>query len=169
MTGDLLEIAAADRKDPAAATAPDRGFVVLASVKDVAAATDWVAKEAGGTASTATYGDGTITTVDRGGMTLAWATRGTVLLLGPEVTVKAALDTNGASPIAASSAFVAAKSAAPGAYLGFGYLDTADLAAGPRLDGRQPDRRSRGVPGQRDGGRPGMVGRVRARHGWRRS
>jgi hypothetical protein len=127
LTGDLLQIAAADRKDPAAATAPDRGFVVLANVKDVTAATDWVAKEAGGTASTSTYGDGTITTVDRGGMTLAWATRGTVLLLGPEVTVKAALDTHGASPIAASSAFVAAKSAAPGAYLGFGYLDTATL------------------------------------------
>ena len=127
LTGDLLDIAAADRKDPAAATAPDRGFVVLANVKDVAAATAWVAKEAGGTASTATYGDGTITTVDRGGMTLAWATRGTVLLLGPEVTVKAALDTQGASPVAASSAFVAAKAAAPGAYLGFGYLDTATL------------------------------------------
>ena len=48
---------------------------MLASVKDVAAATAWVAKEAGGTASTATYGDGTITTVDHDGMTLAWATR----------------------------------------------------------------------------------------------
>ena len=80
-----------------------------------------------GTASTATYGDGTITTADHDGMTLAWATRGTVLLLGPEVTVKAALDTQGASPVAASSAFVAAKAAAPGAYLGFGYLDTATL------------------------------------------
>src|ERR1700690_710379 len=127
LTSDLLDIAAADRKDPAAATAPDRGFVVLASIKDVAAATAWVAKEAGGTASTATYGDGTITTVDHDGMTLAWATRGTVLLLGPEVTVKAALDTQGASPVAASSAFVAAKAAAPGAYLGFGYLATATL------------------------------------------
>src|SRR5664280_2656701 len=41
LTGDLLDIAAADRKDPAAATAPDRGFVVLANVKDVAAATSW--------------------------------------------------------------------------------------------------------------------------------
>ncbi len=127
VTGDLLDIAAADRNDPATAKAPDRGFVVLASVKDVAAATDWVAKEVGGTASTSAYADGTITTVDRGGMTLAWATRGTVLFLGPEVTVKAALDTNGASPVAASSGFMAAKAAAPGAYLGFGYLDTASL------------------------------------------
>ena len=127
LTGDLLDIAAADRRDPAAAAAPDRGFVVLANVKDITAATGWVAKEAGGTPSTTKYGDGTITTVDRDGMTLAWATRGTVLLLGPEVTVKAALDTHGASPVAASSAFVAAKGAAPGAYLGFGYLDTATL------------------------------------------
>jgi hypothetical protein len=127
ITRDLLDLAAAAGKDPSAVKAPDRGVVVLASVKDVAAATAWVAKQAGGTPSTATYGDGPITTVDKGGMTVAWATRGTVLLLGPEASVKAALDTKGASPVAASSAFVAAKKAAPSAYLGFGYLDTRSL------------------------------------------
>jgi hypothetical protein len=127
ITRDLLDLAAAAGKDPSAVKAPDRGVVVLASVKDVAAATAWVAKQAGGTPSTATYGDGPITTVDKGGMTVAWATRGTVLLLGPEASVKAALDTKGASPVAASSAFVAARKAAPSAYLGFGYLDTRSL------------------------------------------
>jgi len=127
VTRDLLDLATAARKDPTAVTRPDRGVVVLASVKDVAAATAWVAKEAGGTPSTTTYGDGSITTVEKNGMALAWATRGTVLLLGPEVSVKAALDTKGASPVAASSAFVAAKATAPSAYLGFGYLDTKSL------------------------------------------
>ena len=127
MTRDLLDLAAAAQKDPSAVKAPDRGAVILVSVKDVAAATAWVAKQAGGTPSTATYGDGTITTVEKGGTTIAWATRGTVLLLGPEASVKAALDTRGASPVAASSGFVAARKSAPSAYLGFGYLDTRSL------------------------------------------
>src|SRR5664279_6518934 len=82
VTRDVLDLAAAAQKDPSSVKAPDRGVVVIASVKDVAAATAWIAKQIGGTPSTATYGDGQITTVDKGGMTLAWATRGTVLLLG---------------------------------------------------------------------------------------
>jgi Protein of unknown function (DUF3352) len=127
VTRDLLDLAAAAGKNPSAATAPDRGVVVLASVKDVALATAWVAKEAGGAPITTTYGDGSITTVDRNGMTLAWATRGTVLLLGPEVSVKAALDTKGASPVAASSGFTAARATAPSAYLGFGFIDTKSI------------------------------------------
>jgi hypothetical protein len=127
VTRDLLDAAAAARTDPASAAPPDQGYVVLASVKDVVAATAWIAREVGGTPSTAAYGDGSITTVTRDGLNIAWATRGTVLLLGAEATVKAALDTNGASPVAASSAFVAAKGSAPGAYLGFGYLDTRTL------------------------------------------
>ncbi len=127
VTRDLLDLAAAAGKNPSAATVPDRGVVVLASVKDVALATAWVAKEAGGVPTTTAYGDGSITTVDRNGMTLAWATRGTVLLLGPEVSVKAALDTKGASPVAASSSFTAARAAAPSAYLGFGFIDTKSI------------------------------------------
>jgi len=127
VTRDLLDLAAAAQKDPSAVKVPDRGAVVLASVKDAAAATAWVAKQAGGTPTTTAYGDGQITTVDKGGVSLAWATRGTVLVLGPEASVKAALDTKGASPVAASSAFVAARKAAPNAYLGFGYLDTRSL------------------------------------------
>ncbi len=127
VTRDLLDLAGAAQKDPSAVKVPDRGVVVLASVKDAAAATAWVAKEAGGTPSTTTYGDGQITTVDKGGVSVAWATRGTVLLLGPEASVKAALDTMGASPVAASSAFVAARKTAPSAYLGFAYVDTRSL------------------------------------------
>ena len=127
VTRDLLDLASAARKEPTSVKAPDRGILVLLGVKDVAAATAWVAKQAGGTPTTTAYGDGSITTVDKDGTTVAWATRGTVLLLGPEATVKAAIDTKGASPVAASSGFVAARSAAPSAYVGFGYLDTRSL------------------------------------------
>jgi hypothetical protein len=127
VTRDLLDLASAAQKDPGSVTTPDRGAVILASVKDSATASAWVAKQAGGTPATATYGDGQITTVQKDGMALAWAVRGNVLIIGPELTVKAALDTKGASPVAASSAFVAAKKAAPSAYLGFGYLDTKSL------------------------------------------
>ena len=127
VTRDLLDLASAAQKNPSAVTTPDRGAVILASVKDVAAATAWIAKQAGGTPSTVTYGDGQITTVQKDGMALAWAVRGNVLIIGPEASVKAALDTKGASPVAASSGFVAAKKAAPSAYLGFGYLDTKSL------------------------------------------
>ena len=127
ITRDLLDAAAAARTDPGSATPPGRGYVVLASVKDVAAATAWIAREAGGTPATVAYGSGSITTVTRDGVNVAWTTRGKVLLLGAEATVKAALDTNGASQVAASSAFVAAKGSAPDAYLGFGYLDTRTL------------------------------------------
>lgn len=123
ITRDFLDPAAAAQKDPSAIKAPDRGLVVIASVKDGVAATALVAKRVGGTPTTTTYGDGQISTVETGGMTLAWATRGTVLLLGPESAVKAALDTKGASPVAASSGFAAARNASSGAYLGFGYLD----------------------------------------------
>src|SRR5665811_590256 len=78
VTRDLLDLAASAQKDPSDVKVPDRGAVVLASVKDAAAATAWVAKQAGGTPTTTTYGDGQITTVDKGGVSLAWATRGTV-------------------------------------------------------------------------------------------
>ncbi len=122
VTRDLLDFAVAAGKDPAAATAPDRGAVLLASVKDVTAATAWVARTVGGTPSTMPYLDGSITTVDKGGTTVAWAVRGTVLLIGPEASVKAALDTKGASPVAASSEFMAARKAAPSSYLGFAYV-----------------------------------------------
>jgi hypothetical protein len=123
VTRELLDFGAAAQKDPSSATLPDRGAVLLASVKDVTAATAWVAKTIGGTPSTTPYLDGSITTVDKGGRTVAWAVRGTVLLIGPEASVKAALDTKGASPVAASASFVAARKAAPNAYLGFAFVD----------------------------------------------
>jgi hypothetical protein len=108
----------------AGAQAPDDGAVLLASVKDAAAAKAWVSKQIGGSQATETYAGGEITVVS-GPLksTLAFTVRGNVLIIGPEKTVKAALDTGGSSPVPGSAPFAAARKAAPSAYLGFGYMD----------------------------------------------
>ena len=54
---------------------------------------------------------------------MAFAVRDDVLVLGPEKTVKASLDTAGSGPVASSDSFKAALKTAPTAYLGFGYAD----------------------------------------------
>ncbi|HSW41196.1 MAG TPA: DUF3352 domain-containing protein, partial [Patescibacteria group bacterium] len=61
---------------------------------------------------------------------LAFAVRGGVLVLGPEKTVRASLDTAGASTIASSASFAAALDAAPSAYLGYGYVDVRAFVEG---------------------------------------
>ena len=104
--------------------APDDGAVALIAVKDAAAAEAWIAEQLGGRQTTETYAGGEITIVS--GLlknNLAFAVRGNVLILGPEKTVKAALDTNGSSPVATSDSFTAARETVPSAYLGFGYVD----------------------------------------------
>jgi Protein of unknown function (DUF3352) len=98
--------------------------VLLVAVKDAAAAKAWVSQELGGTQTTETYAGGEITIVS-GPLqnNLAFAVRDSVLIVGPEKTVKAALDTNGSSPITSSESFAAAEKTAPSAYLGWGYVD----------------------------------------------
>ncbi len=108
--------------------APDDGAVALVAVKDAGAAKAFASKQLGGKQTTETYAGGEITIVS--GLlksNLAFAVRDGVLILGPEKTVKAALDTKGASPVAASESFAAARKSAPSAYIGFGYLDLAAL------------------------------------------
>jgi hypothetical protein len=109
--------------------APDDGAVALIAVKDAAAATAWISKELGGTQTTETYGGGDITIVS-GPLTstMAFAVRDDVLVLGPEKTVRASLDTAGSGAVASSDSFKAALETAPTAYLGFGYADLKALA-----------------------------------------
>lgn len=104
-------------------TMPDDGFVLLVGVKDADAAKAWVTKSVPGTQTTETYAGGELTRVEGGGTSWAFAVRKNVLLLGLVKTVKAALDTTGASPLPASEMFAAGRQTAPEAYLGFGYLD----------------------------------------------
>ena len=109
--------------------APDDGAVALIAVKDAAAATAWISKELGGTQTTETYAGGDITIVSGAlSSTMAFAVRDGVLVLGPEKTVKASLDTAGSSAVASSDSFKAALKTAPTAYLGFGYADLKALA-----------------------------------------
>jgi hypothetical protein len=109
---------------PDRGTAPDDGAVALIAVKDAAAATAWISEELGGTQTTETYAGGEITIVS-GPLTstMAFAVRDDVLILGPEKTVKASLDTAGSGSVASSDSFKAALKTAPTAYLGFGYAD----------------------------------------------
>ncbi len=105
--------------------AVDDGVVLLAAVKDGPAAKAWVTKQVGGTQATESYAGGEITVVSGvPGGTMAFAVRGSVMVLGPVKAVKASLDTGGSSPVATTESFIAARKTAPSAYLGFGYLDT---------------------------------------------
>lgn len=103
---------------------PEDGALALVAVQDAAAAEAWVAEQLGGAQTTGTHAGGAITIVS--GLArhnLAFAVRGSVLVLGPEKAVRASLDTAGASTIASSASFAAALDAAPSAYLGYGYVD----------------------------------------------
>lgn len=138
---DVSKLPALDPSDldgPDLGQAPDDGAVALIGVKDGAAAEAWIAKQVDGEPRTETYAGGEITIVSGPlGGPLAYAVRDDVLLLGPEKTVRAALDTAGSSAVATSASFAAALETAPNAYLGFGYVDGAAFldaaldAAGP--------------------------------------
>ena len=120
----MPDLGAIDLDSPDLGKAPDDGAVLLVAVKDPAAAKAWVSQELGGTQTTETYAGGEITIVSGPQKNdLAFAVRDTVLLVGPEKAVKAALDTNGSSPLASSESFAAARKTAPSAYLSWGYLD----------------------------------------------
>ncbi len=123
LTSAGLDLMASAGSGGTPAAMPDDGVVVLAAIKDGAAAKTWLAKELGGSQTTETYGGGDLVLVERSGSSGAFAIRGNVLLLGPVKAVKAALDTNGASPLPAAESFAAARKTAPDAYLGFGYFD----------------------------------------------
>ncbi len=123
ITSSIFDLANLAQSGGTPTTRPDDGAVVLVAVKDAAAARAWVAKTVKGTQATEPYAGGELTTVESAGTTYAFAVIKNVLFLGPEKTVKAALDTGGASSIPKSDAFVAARESAPDTYLGFGYLD----------------------------------------------
>ncbi len=122
----MPDLAAPDLDSPDLGLAPDDGAVALVAVKDEAAAETWISGLVEGEQRTEAYAGGEITLVEGPlGSTMAYAIEGGVMLLGPELTVKAALDTGGSSEVAASASFAAALDTAPNAYLGFGYLDMA--------------------------------------------
>ncbi len=122
----MPDLAAPDLDSPDLGLAPDDGAVALVAVKDEAAAKAWISGLVEGEQRTEAYGDGEITLVEGPlGSTMAYAIEGGVMVLGPETTVKAALDTGGSSDVASSASFADALETAPNAYLGFGYLDVA--------------------------------------------
>ena len=139
LTSAGLDLMASAGSGGTPAAMPDDGVVALVAIKDGAAAKAWLTKELGGSQTTETYGGGDLIVVEPSGSKGAFAIRGNVLLLGPVKAVKAALDTNGASPLPAAESFAAARKTAPDAYLGFGYFDgkafVGALAAAVRSQG----------------------------------
>jgi len=122
----MPDLGAPDPDSPDLGMAPDDGAVALVAVKDEAAARTWISGLIEGEQRTEPYAGGEITLVEgplKG--TVAYAIEAGVMVLGPEATVKAVLDTEGTSDIASSESFTAALETAPNAYLGFGYLDLA--------------------------------------------
>jgi hypothetical protein len=140
ITSPALDLAGNQLGDMQALKKVDDGAVLLVAVKDGALAKAWVLKQMGGTQAVEPYtgGDITVMTGPRGG-TLAFAVRGSVMVLGPLKAVKASLDTGGSSPVATTESFAAARKTAPSAYLGFGYLDaSAFVKAALAAAGSQP-------------------------------
>jgi len=136
--------------DPAAAAAamPDDGVALLAATTDPAKAEAWVAGEMKRSrARTETYAGVELKVVDANGRSIAWTVKEKILFAGTEGTVKAALDTGGTSPVAASQGFKDARATASGDYLGFAYVDlkaivdweVAALAAMPSTSGLKPE------------------------------
>jgi hypothetical protein len=122
VTGAALDAAAL-------ATGPQDGAVAIVAVKDGDAAAAWLAEQVEGDQQTTTYEGGDLTIVAGPSGAMAWAVRDGVLVLGPETTVKASLDTAGSSSIVSSESFAAALETAPAAYLGYGYVDMGAIVA----------------------------------------
>jgi len=128
ITPAAFDVAGKPLDDLRASPEIDDGMVLLVGVKDGAAAKAWLTKQTGGTQATESYAGGELTVVSGApGGTMAFAVRGSVMVLGPVKAVKASLDTGGTSPAATAESFAAARKTAPTAYLGFGYLDTKAL------------------------------------------
>ena len=100
--------------------------LVVATVTDVAKATEWLASVLGRDGATEVYDGVTITLVDEGA---AWAITGGVLLVGDTASVKAAIDTSGSSAFASRSDVTTARRELGGDQLVFAFADTAALGA----------------------------------------
>lgn len=119
--------------DPSGLTAPDASastdarFLVVVSVKDEAAAKAWfdsVIASGGATTSTESYGGATLTLfAGNGGQQGAYALLGGKVAVAGDVTsVKAAVDTKGASGFASKAEPKAALAATTGDHVGFVYV-----------------------------------------------
>lgn len=116
----------------------DVSALALIAVDDAAAATAWVAEvlaEGGATTTTTTHGGVTITVVDVGVPQpdavpmdvpeLGYAIVGPTLAVGDLDSIKAAIDTKGASGLLANAQFKEARAAFTGDRLAFFYADSA--------------------------------------------
>ena len=123
--GDSLAVAATRLP----ASKADKAGLVLIAVTNPDAAGAWALKKFGPGTATSTYNGVSLTTVTGKDHELVFGVTGDVLLAGDLASVKAAIDTKGASQLAASSGFAAALASVPGDQLAFGYVDLAQVRA----------------------------------------
>lgn len=127
----------------AEATAKDARGVLLLTVKDVPLASSWFTStlsQAGVTSTSETYKGSALelfSSPEAPGQQAAFTIAGgKVAIVGDVASVKAAVDTNGSSPLAKSAGVAAAQAALTGDDLGFFFLDTKALVeASTRLSG----------------------------------
>jgi len=118
-----------------AAAAPDRHALVLLSIKDAALASSWLdstLKAEGGSGAPQTYNGAQLTVFAAPKMSGTQAAYtildGKVALVGDLDSVKAAVDTKGASPLATGEAVSAAQASVTGDSLGFMFVDLKAIA-----------------------------------------
>ena len=106
------------------------GFVWLVNTKDPAAARTWALQNIAAGSTATNYNGVELNVVTRGDKTMLVGVVGQVLLGGDEASVRAAIDTKGASTFSSSAQFKAASAAAPGDRLVFGFLDFRQVMTG---------------------------------------
>lgn len=118
-----------------ATAAPDRHALVLLSIKDAALASSWLdstLKAEGGSGVPQTYNGAQLTVFAAPKMSGTQAAYtildGKVALVGDLDSVKAAVDTKGASPLATGEAVSAAQASVTGDSLGFMFVDLKAIA-----------------------------------------
>lgn len=128
--GDSIAFAATHLPDPTAMSDPGGAGLLLVATKDPEAARNYLRTFLAPGAATTTYGDVELSVIEQEGGRVLLGVVGNVLLGGDEGSVRAAIDTRGASTFAESATFKEAAAATPGDRLAFAYLDLRRVIVG---------------------------------------
>ncbi|MBM4407994.1 MAG: DUF3352 domain-containing protein [Chloroflexi bacterium] len=128
--GDSIALAATGLPDPGALSGSGGGGLLLVATKDPEAARSYIRTSVAPDAATTTYGGVELSVIEDGGRRMLLGVVGNVLIGGDEGSVRAAIDTRGASTFGEQPAFRAAAAATPGDRLAFAFLDLHRLVGG---------------------------------------
>jgi hypothetical protein len=115
-------------------------IVILATAKDPAAATAFLAARLPGTSASIEYAGATLTVSKVGDREIAWAVTGTTALLGDVIAAKKSLDAKASGGLAATDGFRSAVAEVPGDRVAFAWADArVVVAAAERLSAGKVD------------------------------